>query len=665
MLRTRAAARGVGSVFLCCLLLSACRSPSVVERAEELWAAGEVTEARRLLTAESRSSEAALLRLAELEGGHFDEYLHEGDTALEAKDLDRAYVAYENALAVIPQHPDALRGLAVTLARLHQRNAARESFASSCAGGDWREAWRTAAQLRLSDLEVSPRGFGSPIEREQVFDAVRGKLLALLSQEIDRAIELGALDLIETRLAELSAVMAVEREGLSDLSPEWQERHERWSRTLNDRRRAQDYFQAAAEELSGGDERLSWRKVRLAHERHPDDPEIAATERALAETFRARALTALEQVKANGDPQAAMLALEWIDELGTGWPDEGALTREQLHACLAEAAEERAWRAETSGQRGRALFEWIDVLRLSRGEEARDAETAIDRLRREILAVPLIRRVNALTIAPAAPAPETRFPTETLVVVLPEREVAESVEQTRVAESVGWVRTGVCESPRPGRDCDLRRLGRAMVVAINLRDAWLAMPPARASLGERRLRFQLSEIERLADRLLTERATEERGVWRAEEVELTHERRSIRVTQLVTLTRLGEALETTEISVEESIAGRIPEGETPSTDTPIFGGEAEAKRLRQKLEERCGTQLEIYLNALRLEEIDRLERRAHEWARAGELDRAIEAMARAWLHAPDSHSRARRELWLTAWLGREPLWGDPISRNDR
>ncbi len=630
--------------------LSSCLAPSVVRRAEQLRASGDQLGARQLLLESDASNVDALLALADLESELFPWHLERGFAALVAGENESALHSFEQALAIAPGQAEARRGESIARSRLHQRNAARALLETACAQQRWRAAFEAVSMLRPRDILGSPRGLGEPVDGDALFARIRERLFDRFDQEIEAADRAGDLDTLTARVLEASEALGATRAGEAFPDSRLEESVADWEALLDERRTALAYSREASAGLIGGDELRSWRQYRLARQNNPGDRAIALAENSLREGFNERALLALDMALAECDLSAARLALGWIDEAGDGWPAEVSVTRADVESWIVDGLVDRAREAESRGYAGQAMLAWFRARELIPHP---DFDRRIDRLWTRIEAQSRVVVGSAGTLSVA-------LPPGLLEVMIPPMTVEEAVEQVRVAESAGWVRTGVCRTPNPGHESDVRRWEDTLIATIDLRDEWLNMPPTRAALGERRLHFQAEELRRIGERLHRAGPTHERGVWRAQEVDLLKEHRRIRVQQTLLLRRDGQLIGEMSIEVEDCASGRLPEGETPSALTPLSGGEAAAERLRLRLEAECRRRVSFLIEDLRKAEVDRLEGSALERARAGDDVLALELLVAAWVQADpaDPEAKARRAARIATWADLPPI---PLS----
>ena len=501
--------------------------------------------------------------------------------------------------------------------------------------------------LSPDEILESPRGLGAPVEGEALFDLIRTRLFARFALEIETADRSGDLEGLEARVEEARRALAVRRDGELRDDRTLEATVVEWESLLAERKVARAYSREASAGLIGGEELRSWRQYRIARLRNPGDREIGLSEESLRASFRDRARLALEKAAESCDLDAAELALGWIDELGEGWPVDAPATREQVEVWIADGHVNRAREAESRGHAGQAMLAWFAARSLIPHPEF---DRRIERLRSRIEAQPRLR------VVPAGSAPIVAAP-GLLEVVLPSITVTQEVEEERVAESVGWVRTGVRRTPNPGHESDLRRWEKTLIETVDLIGEWLDMPPTRAALGERRLHFHVAELRRLGDRLKRAGTSHERGVWRAQEVDLLRERRRIRVVQTLLLRRDGVPVGDLVVEVEEIVSGRLPEGEIPSAHLPLSGGEAGAERLRLKLEAECRRRTAFLIQDLRRSEVERLEGFAEDLAARGEEVLALEFLIAAWLQGDpaESEARARRADRIALWADLPPI----------
>lgn len=649
--------RGGGLLLLLVALLG-CHGAAPLRQAERLLAEGDPLAARQLLL--GSDDPRALLALADLEERLFPHHHTRGLRALSSGDPLAATHAFEQALAISPGHAEVERLLEVALRRAREQRDRLADLSDALEVRDWRAALVAVATLPPSTLGPASRILLVDQPRE-VAPEIRRRLFARLELEVLSADREGDLDALASWVHEAESALLMRAPGEDTIDRALLDVSGEWRTILHARLAAREHRREAEAGLREGERLESWRSLRLALLRDPEDEELRESESCLRRTFRERVLLAIDRASRLCDLEAARLALLWIDELGEAWPAEATAERAELEEWIAEEQDRKAWRLEAEGHLGHALLARVEA-----------AELAPTTSRGEALAA-VIERIEA---RPRLEVVEDRIggdrtPYGRLEVVLGPLRVTERIERSRIAERAGWVRTGTRSAPRPGAGTDARRLLSVLNDTVELRDAWLGMPPTRAGLGERRLRFQVAELRRLVDRIERRAGTEELGVWREQRVEWIHEECRLVVERSVLLLRDGELIGERTLFAEGSSAGRLPHAteeaaakEAPIADLepvaglppgvlPLATGVASSERLILELEAECRQRTVECLDRLRRAEVDRLEWVALERARRGDREGAIEGLVTSWLQTDreDPGSRARRRILIGAWTG--------------
>lgn len=654
MCSVRALARGV-AVTLCAALAltcSACRTQSSVREAEALLAAGDPLAARDLLLAETgrpSASAEAWWTLGRIEGGLADWHAARGLAALEGGDHPGARHHLEQALEIVPGHPQALAGSAALGARLAQRESARDLLAASIDRGDWSEAFRAATLLTPADLAREPRLAALAPDGRTPLDALRARV----QEEIDRGFRaaLAREDLPAARgmVDRAEELLSAYETGVPTAAPQL----ERWiaasSALVHSRESAEHHHHRAVSELELGAPRQSWRHARLALQRNPDDPQLRKLEREVREVVRERAVAALGAAEVDCDTRAARAALDALDELGDGWPADAPAPRSEVERWIRDELVRAAFSAERHGRTGTALLLWLAIAAEGGPPDA------VDRARHRADRLVARFRDHPRVVARHLSEPPAIVPHAGVEVVLLPLRVERSLERRRVVQPGGWMRTGSSERADPWHDADLRRALSTLLECVELRDTWVASRPSRAALSERRLRFRMRELSRLSARVGRLGPTRSRVEWNAEDLVLLEEARTIRVSRPLLLLREGYPPVSMSVAVEGTIAGSLPEECLPGVIESLPPGAAQLERLRLRLDAECGRLVPERIEEIRHSELDRLRTEARRVRAAGRHAEAVEMMAEAWARSDaDDPGRDRAGSALVRWCDLVP-----------